>query len=107
MPGDSLRVLIVAKLPFNVPSEPVFSARSELYENAFNDFAVPEAVLKFRQGFGRLIRRKDDRGVAIVLDRRVTSRRYGKVFLDALPEAVVKTMSVLDIDKHIQEWLGA
>ncbi|MEE2884591.1 MAG: helicase C-terminal domain-containing protein [Chloroflexota bacterium] len=107
LPGDSLRVLLVTRLPFNVPSEPVFSARSELYENAFTDFAVPEAVLRLRQGFGRLIRRKDDRGVAIILDRRVTSKRYGKVFLDALPEAVVENISVLDIGKQIQQWLGA
>ena len=90
-----------------MPSEPVFSARSELYENPFTDFAVPEAVLRLRQGFGRLIRRKDDRGVAIILDGRVNSRRYGKIFLDALPEAVVKNISVLGIGENIQQWFGA
>ena len=107
LPGNSLRVLLVTRLPFNVPSEPVFSARSELYENPFTDFAVPEAVLRLRQGFGRLIRRKDDRGVAIILDGRVNSRRYGKIFLDALPEAVVKNISVLGIGENIQQWFGA
>ena len=87
LPGDSLSVLIVARLPFNVPSEPVFQARSELYDNAFMQYAVPQAILRLRQGFGRLIRTKTDRGAVIILDRRVTASRYGKAFLRSLPPA--------------------
>ena len=75
--GDSLQALVVMRLPFNVPTEPVFEARSELYDNAFMEFALPQAILRLRQGFGRLIRTKTDRGVAIILDKRVISRRYG------------------------------
>ena len=85
--GDALSVLIVARLPFNVPTEPVFQARSELYDNAFMQFAVPEAILRLRQGFGRLIRTKTDRGAVIILDRRVTASRYGSAFLRSLPPA--------------------
>ena len=87
LPGDALSVLIVARLPFTVPSEPVFQARSELYDNAFMQFAVPEAILRLRQGFGRLIRTKTDRGAVIILDRRVTASRYGSAFLRSLPPA--------------------
>ena len=85
--GDALSVLIVARLPFNVPTEPVFQARSELYDNAFMQYAVPEAILRLRQGFGRLIRTKTDRGAVIILDRRVTGSRYGSAFLRSLPPA--------------------
>jgi len=87
LPGDALSVLIVARLPFNVPSEPVFQARSELYDNAFMQYAVPQAILRLRQGFGRLIRTKTDRGAVIILDRRVTASRYGSAFLRSLPPA--------------------
>ena len=85
LPGDALSVLIVARLPFNVPTEPVFQARSELYDNAFMQYAVPQAILRLRQGFGRLIRAKTDRGAVIILDRRVTASRYGSAFLRSLP----------------------
>ena len=87
LPGDTLSVLIVARLPFTVPSDPVFQARSELYDNAFMQYAVPQAILRLRQGFGRLIRTKTDRGAVIILDRRVTASRYGSAFLRSLPPA--------------------
>ena len=87
LPGDTLSVLIVARLPFTVPSEPVFQARSELYDNSFMQYAVPQAILRLRQGFGRLIRTKTDRGAVIILDRRVTASRYGSAFLRSLPPA--------------------
>ena len=64
--GDALSVLVIAKLPFSVPSDPVFAARSELFENAFAQYSVPQAILKFKQGFGRLIRSKNDRGVVVM-----------------------------------------
>ena len=87
LPGDTLSVLIVARLPFTVPSEPVFQARSELYDNSFMQYAVPQAILRLRQGFGRLIRTKTDRGAVVILDRRVTASRYGSAFLRSLPPA--------------------
>ncbi len=90
VPGDSLSQVIIVKLPFGVPSDPVFAARSELIEkrggSPFMELSVPDAVIKFRQGFGRLIRRTDDRGCVIVLDRRIIEKRYGSVFLRSIPE---------------------
>lgn len=89
VPGDALQCVVLTKLPFRVPTEPILQARSEAIEeaggNAFMDFTVPQAVIKFRQGFGRLIRRRTDRGAIVVLDRRVTTKHYGKVFLESLP----------------------
>ena len=90
-PGESLEILVVAKLPFSVPDDPLVEARGErLRERGLEPFkhdAVPEAVLRFRQGVGRLIRRSDDRGVLVVCDPRLTSASYRGPFLDALPVA--------------------
>ena len=108
LPGDSLQVLLLARLPFNVPTEPVFEARSEQYgEQSFSQYALPEAALRLRQGFGRLIRTRTDRGAVVMLDRRIVSRRYGKVFLDSLPDVTQRSVSVLDLDRHIKNWLEA
>ncbi len=91
VPGRSLRGLILAKLPFKVPTEPVTAARIEALEarglNGFNHYLLPLAALKLKQGFGRLIRTKTDVGVVMLLDRRVVSRRYGQILLASLPPA--------------------
>ena len=90
IPGESLSQVIIVKLPFTVPNDPVFVARSEAIEkrggSSFMELSVPEAVIKFRQGIGRLIRRSDDRGVVVVLDRRIYEKRYGSVFTASMPE---------------------
>ncbi|MCI0438082.1 MAG: hypothetical protein L0177_03000, partial [Chloroflexi bacterium] len=104
--GDSLMVLLVSRLPFSVPSEPVFAARSELYDNPFMQYAVPQAILRLRQGFGRLIRTRTDRGVAIILDSRIVSKRYGKEFLNSLPPCKLKTTSLRQLPGEIRGWLG-
>ena len=103
--GDSLQSLVVMRLPFNVPTEPVFEARSELYDNAFMEYALPQAILRLRQGFGRLIRTKTDRGVAIILDRRVISRRYGSLFLRSLPPASRKVCKLDELGDEVRQWL--
>ena len=90
IPGESLSQVIIVKLPFTVPNDPVFVARAEAIEkrggSSFMELSVPEAVIKFRQGIGRLIRRSDDKGVVVVLDRRIYEKRYGSIFTASMPE---------------------
>ena len=90
IPGDSLRLVIITRLPFRVPTDPVAAARSEALEkagaNPFFDLALPEAVIRLRQGFGRLMRSRHDRGAVLISDSRVSSKSYGRLFLDSLPE---------------------
>lgn len=93
LPGDLLEMLIIARLPFANPTEPVVEARIEYLQergcNPFNEYQVPNAITRFRQGFGRLIRTASDEGIFIVADSRVYRRRYGQLFLDALPAEAV------------------
>lgn len=90
VPGSSLSQVIIVKLPFSVPNDPVFTARSEAIQkrggNSFMELSVPEAVIKFRQGVGRLMRRSSDKGAVVVLDRRLYEKRYGSVFMNSLPD---------------------
>ncbi len=89
VPGDALSNVIITKLPFAVPTHPLIQSRVEEIEqtgvNSFMNYSLPEAVLKFRQGVGRLIRSKQDKGIVVVLDRRVISKRYGHTFLNSIP----------------------
>ena len=98
-------VLVIAKLPFAVPTDPVFAARAEGFEDAFSQYSVPQAILKFKQGFGRLIRSKQDRGV-VVLDRRVVSKRYGQSFINSLPDCTVKRGLTANLPDEVVDWLG-
>ena len=104
--GPALSLLAVARLPFPVPTDPIHAARGAQYEEPFADYTLPQAVLRFRQGFGRLIRSSDDRGVFLVLDRRVLSREYGATFLDALPDCERLVLPTRDVGGAITDWLA-
>ena len=88
IPGDSLRMVVICRLPFKVPTDPVTEAKIEYMErediDSFREYILPHAVLRFKQGFGRLIRTKTDRGVVMVLDRRIVSKYYGKFFINSV-----------------------
>jgi DNA polymerase-3 subunit epsilon/ATP-dependent DNA helicase DinG len=105
VPGTDLSVLVIVRLPFSVPSDPLFAARSELFDNPFAQYAIPETILRFRQGFGRLIRRKDDHGVVALFDRRVLSKQYGRLFLEALPHCTTRRGRLADLPNAAVQWL--
>ena len=104
--GDSLKLVIMTKLPFDVPTDPIISARSEVYDEPFTQYSIPEALIKFRQGFGRLIRKKDDRGVFIILDNRIINNHYGKLFFQSLPDVTLRKIKIDMLDNEINEWLS-
>ncbi len=106
VPGDSLSVVVMTKLPFDVPSDPIIAARSEIYEDSFQEYYLPEAILKFRQGFGRLIRTASDRGVVAILDRRVLTKQYGRLFLESLPQCTSRQGPSVNLAREAGKWLG-
>ena len=106
VPGDSLSVVFITKLPFDVPTDPLIAARSEMYEDSFNQYYLPEAILKFRQGFGRLIRTQSDRGIVAILDRRVLTKQYGRLFLESLPQCTARQGPAGNLPKEAGKWLG-
>jgi DNA polymerase-3 subunit epsilon/ATP-dependent DNA helicase DinG len=104
--GEALSIVVITKLPFAVPSDPIIAARSELYEDSFNEYYLPESILKFRQGFGRLIRSASDRGIVAILDRRVLTKQYGRMFLESLPQCTARQGAVMNLPKMAGDWLG-
>ena len=109
IPGEDLSCLIIVRLPFSPPDEPVTEARCKLIEkngqNAFYTYSLPEALLRFRQGFGRLIRTSTDRGVLVVLDRRIMTSKYGMEFQKALPPVKWEEVSISEMATVIEKWV--
>ncbi len=111
LPGETLQVVVLCRLPFSVPTDPILLARTEAIEarggNPFIELALPEAVMKFRQGFGRLMRRNTDRGIVVVTDVRILTRRYGSVFLQSLPPTQVTQRGTAGIIADVERFLYA
>lgn len=106
IPGEALSLIIIARLPFAVPTDPVYAARAAMYEDAFNQYALPMAVIRFKQGFGRLIRTRTDRGVLVVLDQRIVGKDYGRAFLQTLPPCPIRLASVRQMPDLVEGWLA-
>jgi DNA polymerase-3 subunit epsilon/ATP-dependent DNA helicase DinG len=106
VPGDRLSCVVIVRLPFQVPTEPVFAARAERMRDPFLQYALPQAALRLKQGFGRLIRRHDDRGAVVILDNRVLERDYGRAFLEALPPAARYLGPAAGVGERIEEWVN-
>ena len=106
LPSGLLKALVLTRLPFAVPTDPVVMARSNQYDNPFSEFSVPQAVLRFRQGFGRLIRNKEDRGTIVIMDNRITGKNYGSSFLKSIPPCTLKPSSLTTIGQSASQWLA-
>ncbi|GEN34271.1 ATP-dependent helicase DinG [Aneurinibacillus danicus] len=110
IPGEDLSCLAIVRLPFVPPNHPLVEARNQQFEeqnkNAFMQLSVPQAVLRFKQGFGRLVRTSTDRGVVLIYDRRVIDARYGRVFLKSLPETNMLVKPTAELLPEIADWLA-
>ena len=109
--GD-IPYLVVLQLPINNAIcanrsvSDIGLSRSETFEQPFYEYNIPEAILTFRQGFGRLIRTQFDRGIVAVLDRRVLTKQYGRLFIESLPQCTLEVGPVQDLPRAAQQWLG-
>jgi len=105
VPGERLSCVVMVRLPFPVPTDPVYAARAERVRDPFTQLALPQAALRLKQGFGRLIRRSSDRGAVVILDNRILGRDYGKAFLDVLPPASRFVGPASEIPERVGDWL--
>lgn len=109
-PGETLRYVILAKLPFNMPSDPIEEAKIEDMErkgiNSFMNYTLPNAIIKFKQGFGRLMRKKDDYGIVAILDSRILKKQYGKLFFHSLPRCKFVSSNLDKISEAIRKHIA-
>ncbi len=110
LPGDILKCLLLVRLPFSSPADPLTEARAKRVQeeggSPFWDYSLPEAIMRFRQGFGRLIRTNEDKGVFIVCDKRITTTRYGEEFIASLPELKMEEVTVSQLHDKMIDWLN-
>jgi len=108
VPGSALEMLVMTRIPFDAPNDPLVEARMNQVQaetgNGFINFSVPEAVIRFRQGFGRLIRSGQDRGVVLILDRRIATHQYGAYFQESIPTNPVICKNLEDITANLDQW---
>ncbi|MFL6563057.1 MAG: helicase C-terminal domain-containing protein, partial [Bacillus sp. (in: firmicutes)] len=109
IPGEDLSCLVIVRLPFSPPDDPLTEAKCQLIEkrggNSFPEYSLPEAVLRFKQGFGRLIRTENDRGIIVVFDKRIVTTKYGEAFLKSIPTVPINRGKMDDLVEIIHSWL--
>ncbi|NHM29153.1 ATP-dependent DNA helicase DinG [Neobacillus terrae] len=109
IPGEDLTCLVIVRLPFSSPDDPLTEAKCDVIKqkggNPFSEYSLPEAILRFKQGFGRLIRTEQDRGVIVVFDKRIVTARYGRDFLKSIPPIKVKKGNIDELIERIHSWL--
>jgi ATP-dependent DNA helicase DinG len=109
IPGEDLSCLVIVRLPFSPPDEPLTEAKCQIIKqqggNAFTEYSLPEAILRFKQGFGRLIRSDKDRGIMMVFDKRIITAKYGKDFLKSIPSVPMKKGNIDELVEIIYKWL--
>ncbi|MFZ3588689.1 ATP-dependent DNA helicase DinG [Bacillus sp. DJP31] len=109
-PGSTLTCLVIVRLPFTPPSQPLFQGKAHQLEaeglNSFNELSLPQAVIRFKQGFGRLIRSKTDKGIVFVFDKRIVTTWYGKVFIQSLPNLTVQKGNLPNLLTGVKDWLS-
>ncbi len=109
IPGEDLSCLIIVRLPFSPPDEPLTEAKCQVIKqqggNAFTEYSLPEAILRFKQGFGRLIRTETDKGIMMVFDKRIITTKYGKAFLKSIPSVPMKKGNINELTEIIYKWL--
>ncbi|WP_026563899.1 ATP-dependent DNA helicase DinG [Bacillus sp. UNC41MFS5] len=109
IPGEDLSCLVIVRLPFSPPDDPLTEAKCQLIEkrggNSFSEYSLPEAILRFKQGFGRLIRTESDRGIIVVFDRRIVTTKYGKAFLKSIPPVPINRGKIDELVEIIHSWL--
>ena len=105
IPGPALSCVVITRTPFAVPTDPIVAARSETFDDAFSQYSIPQAILMFRQGFGRLIRSNEDRGVVAIFDRRVITKSYGQAFVDSLPNVTQLRGPLADLPRIAEDWI--
>lgn len=103
--GQALSCLVITRLPFAVPTDPIFAARAATFADPFHEYSLPDSILRFRQGFGRLIRSKDDYGLVVVLDRRLLTKSYGKIILRSLPPCTSRQGPLEVLPSLARRWL--
>ncbi|KAB8138457.1 hypothetical protein F9U64_04725 [Gracilibacillus oryzae] len=109
IPGEDLSCVIIVKLPFQAPNDPVFAKKAEYYKqmgkNPFMELSLPKAVFQFKQGFGRLIRRETDKGVIFVLDERIMTKKYGKYFTQSIPDVPMHFEPIYQLIEKVNDWI--
>ena len=105
IPDSKLKSVIITRLPFRPPGDPINTAKAAKLKNPFRELALPQAIIRFRQGFGRLIRNEKGKGSVFVLDSRIVNQQYGNFFINSIPECSIKRVATSEVFNLINEWI--